>query len=228
MSISVETRRKLIKITQTIVFLIGVVVFLYIGQALTSQPELKIDTLGFTWVENISESISSTVMYYITMAGSPFILRLVGIFIGLLFMFVKKDLFASLFIIIVPTVESLINRGLKLIFQRERPLINPGVEGTGFSFPSGHATGSIVFYGCLIYLTFRGQINSNLKWTLTAGFSLLILLIGISRVYFNVHYPSDVIAGYCIGLSFLMLSIVTFEFIFAFLERRRENYSSPK
>jgi membrane-associated phospholipid phosphatase len=94
----------------------------------------------------------------------------------------------------------------KNLFQRNRP-DHPLVEGiTNYSFPSGHAMMSIAFYGLLIILAVRHIRNQSKRNWVIGLLVLLILLIGFSRIYLRVHYPSDVIAGYCFGIAWLWLS----------------------
>lgn len=96
----------------------------------------------------------------------------------------------------------------KNLFQRNRP-DHPLVDGiTNYSFPSGHAMMSIAFYGLLIWLAGMHLGQQKTLRNLVMGFLiLLILLIGFSRIYLRVHYPSDVIAGYCFGIAWLWLSL---------------------
>lgn len=101
-----------------------------------------------------------------------------------------------------------LNQIVKYIFQRPRPsnvdhLINQG----GYSFPSGHAMGSLIAYGAIVFLVIRLSKNTFLKWTVFIALSLLIGFIGISRVYVGVHYPSDIIGGYSLGAAWLAFSI---------------------
>ncbi len=77
----------------------------------------------------------------------------------------------------------------------------------GFSFPSGHALMSTTFYGLLIFIVYENVKNKLLKWTLIVALCLLVLFIGISRVYLRVHYASDVVAGFCVGTTWLLLSL---------------------
>lgn len=92
---------------------------------------------------------------------------------------------------------------LKNLFQRTRPA-DPLVDGiTNYSFPSGHALMSVAFYGLLIWIIRRHTANKWLRNGATGFLVVLILLIGFSRVYLRVHYPTDVIAGYCIGICWL-------------------------
>ena len=96
-----------------------------------------------------------------------------------------------------------LNVCLKLIFMRERPLNLMIISESGYSFPSGHAMGALGFYGFIIYLInyydFKG------KKLLSILLSILIILIGLSRIYLGVHYASDVIAGYIISLAYLII-----------------------
>ncbi|WP_167553213.1 phosphatase PAP2 family protein [Evansella clarkii] len=106
---------------------------------------------------------------------------------------------------------------LKLLFQRERPQINPLLEVTGHSFPSGHSMGTMVVYGLAVYLLL---ILVRRRWVKITGTILLIagiLLIGLSRIYLGVHYPSDVIGGFTAGAAWVL-------FCTAILETARKNH----
>jgi undecaprenyl-diphosphatase len=99
---------------------------------------------------------------------------------------------------------------LKLIFARPRPLYPLLSPEHGFSFPSGHATFSFVFYGALAYLAWLTNFPKYIKMLMMGFLVGLSLLIGISRIYLRVHYPSDVLAGFCLGYSWLFLLIFIF------------------
>lgn len=81
------------------------------------------------------------------------------------------------------------------------------VEESGYSFPSGHSFVSIAFYGFLIYLIINSKLKKQTKIVLSIVLASLILLIGISRIYLGVHYPSDVTAGFIGGAIYLMIFI---------------------
>lgn len=124
----------------------------------------------------------------------------------------KKD--ASFF-----TILMLLQLGIfvliKNIIQRARPL-NKIVQESTFSFPSGHSIASMVFFGILIYLTIIYIKSKNLKLSLISLFSFMIILIGFSRIYLNVHWFSDILAGFLLGLFILLVSIIVLErFIFS-------------
>jgi len=85
---------------------------------------------------------------------------------------------------------------LKSLFQRSRPeLFDSGYEASFYSFPSGHATAAAGFYGTLALLV-AWRLTGFRRWAVAAAGVDLVLLIGFSRLYLGVHYPTDVIAGF--------------------------------
>lgn len=101
---------------------------------------------------------------------------------------------------------SLANKGIKAIVMRPRPdqamfLIEQG----GWSFPSGHAITSMFFFGMLIWLIRRNMTNRRLANILTVLLTIPMVLIGVSRVYLGVHYPTDVLAGWCLGIVTIVI-----------------------
>lgn len=100
-----------------------------------------------------------------------------------------------------------LNRLLKLIIARPRPEVLKLAEAGGYSFPSGHAMISFGFYGFLIYLVYKNISNKKIKYPLIIFLSILILLIGISRIYLGAHYATDIIGGFAIGFVYLVVFV---------------------
>ncbi len=105
---------------------------------------------------------------------------------------------------------ALFNLLLKGVFQRERPNLYRLAEETGFSFPSGHSMAAFALYGVLAYLLWRHIASKKGRLALIALAALLVLSIGLSRIYLGVHYPSDVLAGYLASMVWLGLGIELF------------------
>ncbi len=106
-----------------------------------------------------------------------------------------------------------VNEGLKALFQRVRPLHEHGfIVEPGWSFPSGHAFGAIVFYGILAYVSLR-LLPARFHRAIIAIAVLLTGMIGISRILLYVHYFSDVMAGYAAGAAWLVLCIGAAEYL---------------
>jgi membrane-associated phospholipid phosphatase len=92
-----------------------------------------------------------------------------------------------------------INQALKMLFHRTRPDLWPGAQFAGFSFPSGHATLSLCLFGMFAWLGWQFFRSRAVRTGWTLLMVLLILLVGLSRIYLGAHYPSDVLAGYLSG-----------------------------
>ena len=98
---------------------------------------------------------------------------------------------------------------LKELIQRPRPISETTlIQVDGWSFPSGHAMMSVVFYGILLYIIIHRVKARQLQLLACAATVLIVVLIGVSRVYLQVHYLSDVIAGYIIGICWLIFCLV--------------------
>lgn len=102
---------------------------------------------------------------------------------------------------------ALTNKIVKHIIRRDRPDVLKLIKQGGFSYPSGHSMISMCMYGCLIYIVLKKIKNKYLKWFLVFMLSLLIVSVGLSRIYVGVHYLSDVISGFILGLIILILYI---------------------
>ncbi len=151
------------------------------------------------------------IMIFITSFANPLNLFL---FSGLLFVvfIVKKKWYHAVLLLTGMAGGVLFEVIIKFLMQRERP-INALIEISGYSFPSGHATMATIFFALLLY-AFKNDIkNRVLKILFISGTILAFLLVGLSRVYLNVHWFSDVLAGFALGLFWLTLLVLIFKFI---------------
>jgi len=132
----------------------------------------------------------------VTRLGSTVVLIVIGCVAGIVFIALRW--FRPLLVLIVVMAgQAALHHGFKLLFARPRPpsLINyPTVES--FSFPSGHAVSSLCLYGTLAWIIATSLENSAAKVGIAIFAAVLIFLIGMSRVYIGVHYPTDVVAGF--------------------------------
>ena len=183
--------------------LLGIFIFLFafIVHELLDDKLTNFDSTTYSFVINFKSPILTDFFLFISFLSSAPALIIISILLFIIFKN-KKYSFLSLANLIFIV---LLNQGLKLFFQRERPLEWMIVSEKGFSFPSGHAMVSSAFYGVLIYLIWKTNIEKKSKIILTIILSLLILFIGLSRIYLGVHYASDVIAGFTISLSYVII-----------------------
>lgn len=183
---------------------------------LKSVLNKEISNFDLTVYRIISSKVSNNitiVMKSISFLGGTFFL--IGLSLLLFFLFKNKKI--SLMIILNLSFSFLTNSLLKIIVQRKRPIENILISETGYSFPSGHSMVSMAFYDFLIYLILHKVKNKFLKYMITIILLLLILLIGISRIYLGVHYASDVIGGFLVGMIFLILYIKSLKKYFDYL-----------
>lgn len=157
----------------------------------------------------LSQTLTSPALqafYWITQLGDVRTLTVLGLAVTALLLFRKRWLLAASWSITLAG-NGLLIRLLKWVFQRERPLHEHGLLiEQGWSFPSGHASGALVAYGMLAYLLVRSTPRGWHLLIVCAAIAL-ILLIGFSRVFLQVHYFSDVIAGYMSGMAWLVVCV---------------------
>jgi len=108
-------------------------------------------------------------------------------------------------------IGGLVLFGLKVIFQRARP-VEPLIAVGGYSFPSGHAFAATVFFGFAAHLAWKMVHLQWLRWLLVIVSIMMGLAISFSRVYLNVHFLTDVVAGITAGLAWLIFSLLVVYF----------------
>lgn len=194
----------IVKNLKWMVLFICLIGFFALAEDVFNKEIMNGDIVGYKLVSTLLISDFATpIAKFITNFGGAIIL------IGLafmLFIFIKnKKIGVS--IISNLAIITVLNQLLKRIVQRPRPTEFRIVEESGYSFPSGHSMVSMAFYGYLIYLIYKYVKNKYLKWISIILLSILICSIGISRIYLGVHYTSDVLGGFFISISYLIIYI---------------------
>lgn len=184
-----------------IILLFSVIIIIAITQNLLQKNIENFDNTIYNFISNFISPQLSSVVKIITTLGSVYVI--IPVYIILVILFWKKK--EAIWITINLFVIFIGNQILKYIVARPRPTVYRIVEELGYSFPSGHSMVSTAFYGLLIYLIYRKVEKKSIKWTACITLGLIIVLIGLSRIYLGVHYASDVIAGFCISLAYLCL-----------------------
>lgn len=206
-----------------VVVLGSLYVFLDLADDVLEKEVIFFDAIITNLIISLRSPFMTDVMTFITFLGGHFFLTCALIFtIFLLFKKHTKDgvIFSFIFLSGVG-----LNLLLKAIFQRPRPE-EPLVIESMYSFPSGHAMNSFVFFAALTYFIFLQMKNRKRGLLFSFLAAVLVLLIGISRVYLGVHYPSDVVAGFLAGLCWLGI-VILFEKTLLFFRLFTE-YESQK
>lgn len=168
---------------------------------------LSLDNNIYNFVISLKNETLTTIFKMITSLASVKFIIVIFIISLLGLIKYKKGIFFSIII----CLDTIVNLIVKKIIGRNRPdKINWLVVEKGYSFPSGHTMISITFYGLLIYFITKSNIKKTTKILLSIILGVLILLIGLSRIYLGVHYFSDVIGGLLWGglLLFSYIKII--------------------
>lgn len=159
-----------------------------------------------TFIYNIiikmqSDSVTQIFKAITFLASTKFILCLN--IIALIIYIIKKR--GYLLLIPVNSIFSVVSNNLiKFLIKRPRPNVLRLVTETNYSYPSGHAMISVLFYGTIITLLNRNNIKC--RKIINIILMLIILLVGVSRIYLGVHYASDIIGGYLISTGILLFT----------------------
>jgi undecaprenyl-diphosphatase len=189
-----------------VVFTISLFSFLFIAYRVFYLDKTGADTKAFAIAHSLVSNSMTEIMEVITFFGSHYFLIPANVLLCVFFLFRKKSRY-SIKISAIALSSVLIMFGLKLLFNRHRPLIPLLAPAKGLSFPSGHAFMSVCFYGLLMIIIWKEERpHPVLKWVLLLLVIALLLFIGFSRIYLRVHYFTDVLAGYSIGSMWLFLS----------------------
>ncbi|TWT09189.1 phosphatase PAP2 family protein [Planomicrobium sp. CPCC 101079] len=149
----------------------------------------------------------------ITELGSVWFLTTLSVITLSLLWLKAKDKWGILFFIIAVGGGALLSVLLKNLYERGRPSINEEIDAIGFSFPSGHSMGSLIFYGFIAYFIVRSRLKKGMKILSLIILGVLVVLIGTSRIYLGAHFPSDVVAGYSAGTIWLILCLLALEWV---------------
>ena len=182
---------------------IGIVIFGIIATLLLIDKITPFDNVIYNAIISLkSDSVTKFFKLITKLCNEKFIIiATLLIFIILLFKKKKIGFILTLNVLLCSGLNTLI----KHIFLRPRPVGLKLIKQGGYSFPSGHSMMAVAFFGILIYLVCRSKWKKSIKILLSSLLTVLILLIGISRIYLGVHFASDVLAGFAIALSYLII-----------------------
>lgn len=187
-----------------IILFICLIGFLTLAEDVFNKEIMNGDILGYKFVSTfLISDFATPIAKFITNFGGAIFIIIMAIFIAIII----KNKKIAISILANLVIITGLNQLLKRILQRARPTEYRIIQETGYSFPSGHSMISMAFYGYLICLIYKHVKNKCIKWISISLLSILICLIGISRIYLGVHYTSDVLGGFLISISYLVIYI---------------------
>ena len=199
----------MIKSKKISIAIISLGFFLIIGLLVVSEATIAFDTSIQRFVISMRRDFLTVLLKIITYSANwQTIVLVCAAFLTMKKTRIKMGVPLS----IASAISTGIYKCAKMIYARPRPEIDFHlIEQAGLSFPSGHSMTGLVFYGLLIYFIAKYGKENRAQKALISLVSVLIVLIGFSRVYLGVHYPTDVLAGWFLGTSLLMCTIIFLE-----------------
>ena len=210
------------------VVLVGLLgkVFFELLDSLRNKQLGEFDDNITLYVRSFKSSFTEWFYPTITHLGDRFA-YLILVVILFVYLYIRKGNFVfSLQAILVLSIAGALSFWLKDLIGRPRPEAVHELGIRTYSFPSGHSMSSIAFYGFLVYLTWRIYESKVKKIVISAILVLLIISIGLSRIYLQVHYPSDVLAGFAAGAACLLIFIMIFAAL-RFWHRKKGEDTQP-
>jgi undecaprenyl-diphosphatase len=203
-----------------LVALAGTFAFARFASHVSSGRTQAFDESVLRWVADHKSPALEPVVLEITFLGTGSVVMMI-VAVSALFLWLTTHKYSSILLLIATFGGIILNNLLKMGFGRPRPqLFDWGTHVVSYSFPSGHAMSAAVVYGTVAYLAARLQKRHWHRVATMLAALLLIILICLSRLYLGVHYPSDVIAGVLIGLTWAAFCMATLEAIQLYGRRR--------
>lgn len=177
----------------------GAILFFVLG-----KETLVFDTVIRQWFYSLRSEPLTAVLKVITYMGNW---QSISLLCLILLIFKSTRVNFGVPVSIVAIFVTIFNKLIKYVVQRPRPDVSLHlIEQGGFSFTSGHSITSMAVFGILIFLV-RKYVTSKKKANiLTAVLIIPLIFIGLSRIYMGVHYPTDVLAGWCLGITVVMVA----------------------
>lgn len=190
----------------SLLFIVALFVFGYLAHEIVGEKETEFDQKAFHFFAGFNSPGFITVNRVLTFFGATyFSIPAYIILLSILFLSGRKT--DGINITIIAVTSTALMFGLKEFFHRKRPDLPVIRTLNNFSFPSGHALSSFIFCSVLVYLVWKGRLSKTWKWVLSVVLILFSVSIGISRIVLRYHYASDVMAGFCLALAWVIFSL---------------------
>lgn len=200
-------------LASAIVFVVAMYTFVELTDELAENELEGVDGAVTAFVLSLRSDALTTFFKFMTHLGDPYAYVITTLLVAGFFLIKEVSWKFTLQTVLVLGLATLSNIGLKRMIGRSRPALEHLVSVDTLSYPSGHSMSAMAFYGFLVYLCLRLQVAPWLRYVLTTILMLIILCIGVSRVYLGVHFPSDVAAGFIGGLLWVTFCAIIFSLI---------------
>lgn len=186
---------------RVVVLLAAALVFVWLLGEVAEGEIMRLDTVAYQlFVETLRSDALTPLMEAFTSLASVVVLAVLAAVIAALAPGKAPGWCVAVNLVCVVALNTV----LKIVVQRPRPDGFRLISETGYSFPSGHSTVAMAFFGLLIWMVWRYHRRDAMRVVWCVVFGLVIAMVGVSRIYLGVHYASDVLAGFCVSLIWLI------------------------
>lgn len=186
---------------RVVVLLAAALIFVWLLGEVASGEIMRLDTLAYqVFVETLRSDALTPFMEAFTSLASVVVLAVMAAVIAALAPGKAPGWCVAVNLVCVVVLNTV----LKVLVQRPRPAGFRLISESGYSFPSGHSMVAMAFFGLLIWMVWRYHRRDVMRVVWCVCFGLVIAMVGISRIYLGVHYASDVLAGFCVSLIWLI------------------------
>lgn len=211
-----KTKQKYFSLASTLAL-----IFVFLGYVVKFYPTwLFFDAPLQNFIRGDLPNEVTTFFKWITQFANPVPISILTGAVLLLLLSQKEKIAALWLFLNMILAGGVLNYLMKLVYSRQRPSLEHLVTENSFSFPSGHAMSSMLFFGTIIFLLFQMK-NKNLRYLLQGLGVLCLILIGLSRIYLGVHYVSDILGGWLLGATWLLATYPYYQ-KYAFIERFKD------
>ncbi|NLY62527.1 MAG: phosphatase PAP2 family protein [Erysipelothrix sp.] len=214
--------RKYINRKSLVVLFFATIVFIYMSNNYDSLFMRSIDNNILMWLHEYTQFFMVYFFEFVTLMGGWQMVILISIIL----LIIERDKIQVLLIPSITVMSVIINETIKNVIMRPRPNVMALSHASGYSMPSGHSLTAVVFYGLIIIFLVAKIKDKKYRKLINVLLTVLITLIGFSRVYLRVHYFSDVVAGLALGLMIVTvvynIKVGVFDNITTYLEEENE------
>lgn len=202
------------------------VTFGSIASSIGNQPMGAFDTSIIAVVQGWETSWLTAVLKIFTWIGTGYGVTPIAMIMFTILYFGLRHRQQAWLLIATVAGSIILNSVLKHVFKRERPEIYRIADAGGFSFPSGHAMMAFALYGILAFIFWYHVKRTGNRILLVLFAAFMILMIGMSRIYLGVHYPSDIVGGYAASGFWMIITIVIYTYFVNKCEKGNDRSTS--